>query len=110
MVDLDSALQFGDFTLFIEANMGMLDSEIAIGALGKVNYAISDSYSVTGRFDYLDQSKTGGYKGMSGTGAFPLVNDNFIGAVEVRADMPDEGDVGVMGAVELIASFKEVKP
>ena len=53
MVDLDSALQFGDFTPFIEANMGMLDSEIAIGALGKVNYAISDSYSVTGRFDYL---------------------------------------------------------
>ena len=106
MVDLDSALQFGDFTLFIEANMGMLDSEIAIGALGKVNYAISDSYSVTGRFDYLDQSKTGGYKGMSGTGAFLFaVNDNFIGAVEVRADMPDEGDVGVMGAVELIASF-----
>ena len=106
MVDLDSALQFGDITLFVEANMGMVDSEIAIGALGKVNYAFSDSYSVTGRFDYLDQSKTGGYKGMSGTGAFLFaVNDNFIGAVEVRADMPDEGDVGVGGAVELIASF-----
>ena len=106
MVDLDSALQFGDITLFVEANMGMVDSEIAIGALGKVNYAISDSYSVTGRFDYLDQSKTGGYKGMSGTGAFLFaVNDNFIGAVEVRADMPDVGDVGVAGAVELIASF-----
>lgn len=106
MVDVDSALKFGDVTLFLEANMGMVDSEIAIGALGKVNYALSDAYSVTGRFDYLDQSKTGGYKGMSGTGAFLFaVNDNFIGAVEVRADMPDGGDVGVGGAVELIASF-----
>ena len=106
MVDLDSALKFGDVTLFIEANMGMVDSEIAIGALGKVNYAFSDSYSATARFDYLDQSKTGGYKGMSGTGAFLFaVNDNLIGAVEVRADMPDGGDTAVAGAVELIASF-----
>ncbi|MBT6180211.1 MAG: outer membrane beta-barrel protein [Deltaproteobacteria bacterium] len=106
MVDVDSALKFGDVTVFIEANMGMLDSEIAIGALGKVNYAFSDSYSATARFDYLDQSKTGGHKGMSGTGAFLFaVNDNFIGAVEVRADKPDGEDVGVTGAVELIASF-----
>jgi hypothetical protein len=106
MVDLDSALKFGDITLFIEANMGMVDSEMAIGALGKVNYAFSDSYSATARFDYLDQSKTGGYKGMSGTGAFLFaVNDNLIGAVEVRADMPDGGDAAVAGAVELIASF-----
>ena len=41
-----------------------------------------------------------------GTGALLFaVNDNLIGAVEVRADMPDGGDAAVAGAVELIASF-----
>jgi len=106
MVDVDSALKFGDFTIFTEGNMWMLDSEMGIGALGKVNYAISDAFSTTARFDYLDHSKVGGYKGMSGTGALLFaVNDNFIGAVEVRADLPDGGDAALGGAVELIASF-----
>lgn len=106
MLDFDTRVQLGDFTFFAEANMWMVNSNLGLGALGKVNYEITDALSTTLRFDYLDHSKLDGYKAMSATGAFLIAfNKSLLGGIEVRAEMPDKQDTQLTGALQLIASF-----
>lgn len=107
MIDLDAALAFGAFKLGAEFNFGMQDDLNSIGFLLAGNYAFSDTVSATLRFDYLDREITDlPYKGMSITAAGLFTLTQGLGLVaEVRADLPDEGDTIVGGALELTAFY-----
>ncbi|MGM0574353.1 MAG: outer membrane beta-barrel protein [Myxococcota bacterium] len=96
MLDLDSSVYFGDFTGFVELNLQNTDDDTVFGASVKGNYAFGDFGSVTGRYSWLDDD-------MEITGAYLFdFNEYFIGALEVRADIPDEGDTTTFAALELI--------
>jgi len=107
LLDLDVALTFGALRLGAQVNFGMQDDLTSLGFLLSGNYAVSDSFSLTARVDWLDRELADGpYKGMSLTAA-GLVNltKGLDLIVEVRADLPDALDTSVLAALELLASF-----
>lgn len=113
MVDLDIVWAFDALTLFLEGNYGSSEQEGAdgsaltsVGGLFKANYAFTDSLSATVRYDYLNREYGTVVEAHSVTGAFLFgITDNFGGVLEVRADIPAEGDTALTSALELTASF-----
>jgi hypothetical protein len=113
MVDLDSIWVFGALTVFLEGNYGMSEEESAegdnlasVGGLFKLNYGFTDALSATVRYDYLNREYGTQVEAHSVTGAFLFgITDDFGGLVEVRADLPDEGDTGLTAALEFTAAF-----
>jgi hypothetical protein len=114
MVDLDSIWAFGPLTLFLEGNFGMSEEEsaegdnlVSVGGLFKVNYAFTDALSATVRYDYLNREYGDEpIQGHSVTGAFLFgITESFSGLVELRADLPDEGDTALTAALEFTAAY-----
>lgn len=113
MVDVDTALSFGDLTILGEVNFGTSDALETVGFLATLSYAINDWVAATLRGDYLMQTMTETVGGVTaevesnaasitGAGLFTLA-DNFGAVVELRADLPEGSDPAVAGAFELLA-------
>lgn len=107
MLDLDLVLTFGALRLAGQFNFGRQDDLNSLGLLFAANYAFTDTFSLTGRFDWLDRELTDNpYEGMSLTLAgLVTLTKGFDLIAEVRADLPDAGDTSVLAALELLASF-----
>ena len=115
LLDLDVSLVFGDLTLWVEGVLGQRESELgdtmSFGGTLKGNYKLGD-HSVTLRGTYLkDEAGIGGSPELGETNLevtaawlFPIM-PSVGGLVEVRADVYDEGDPVITGALELTASF-----
>jgi hypothetical protein len=106
MVDLDANYTVGDLTAFVNANFGLQDEDTSLGVMLKAYYAIGERFGATARWDWLDREFGTTIDAMSATGAFLFtIAESFGGLIEVRADIPNEGDTTVFSALELTASF-----
>ncbi len=108
MVDADLSYKMGALTAFAETNYGSLDETASTGFMGKLNYALTDGESFTVRWDYLDSDMVDNTfdEAMSGAFAFLFtINDNLIGAAEIKTDFEASERTTTSGAVELIGSF-----
>jgi hypothetical protein len=108
MIDADTGLTFGDLNILAEVNFGTSDSISALGFSGTANYAFTDAVSATFRGDYvkrdvdevtvLDQASVA----LAGLLA---INDNLRSAIELRAFMPKDQDLYMLGQLQLIGHF-----
>lgn len=115
MIDADVSVTLGDLLLWAEANVIVRGSAMGWGVLGKANYSFTDSFSLTGRVDYLDHSEfvsidgadvSVGPKGVRTTVAtLWYLNDFICHTTELNADFADGGDPVAYLSTGFTASF-----
>jgi len=104
MVDTDAKAGFGDFTAFLEGNYGSAADVDTTGFLVKGNYALSEDFSATLRYDML----TVGEEASSSASAAVLLTlaEGLSGCAEVRMDMGDAPYADMTtAAFEIIGAF-----
>lgn len=106
MLDLDGALSFKPLRLGFEVNFGLRGDLTSLGFLLSANLALSDTISLTGRFDWLDREFDAAYTGSSATlaGLFNIAQ-GFDVILETRADFPEGRNTELLTVVEGLASF-----
>jgi hypothetical protein len=121
LIDVDSAWSFGDIGIGFEGLFDVQGDNTVMGGLLALNYALSDSMSITARADYLDMEMTLSFtdpisgettditaaaSNMSAAGAFNFeLCDHLSSSIEVGANMPDEGDMSMGALMNVVGYF-----